>query len=306
MASIQGSFLKFWLRQLNLFGSGKHDPQGLRARIEKVASNARPHRDVQVIPVQAGSVPGEWLVPRAALSDRVLLYFHGGAWFMGSTRTHRSLVSNLAYASGVRALSIDYRLAPEHPFPAGLDDCVTAYEWLLQSGIAPGKIVLAGDSAGGNLVLALLVALRDTGKPLPAGAVGLSPATDLTGASESHRTRAHLDPFFHKIGSNSIVPDYIGDHNPRHPWISPLYADLKGLPPLLLHAGDHETLLDDAVRFGQCASEAGVEVKTVVWPGMFHVFQIFAPFLPEARAAVDQIAAFIVLRMNDNGPNVIV
>lgn len=305
MASIQSKILKFWLRRLNVFESKNHDPQALRARAEQATFLARAHRDVQVIPVQAGSVPAEWLAPRAALSDRVVLYIHGGAWFMCSPLTHRSLASRLAYTSGIRVLSLDYRLAPEHPFPAGLEDCIQAYEWLLQSGISPQKIVVAGDSAGGNLALAMLVALRDMGKQLPAGAVGLSPATDLTGASESHRTRAHLDPFFHNMGPNSIIPDYIGSHDPQHPWISPLYADLKGLPPILLQAGDHETLLDDSLRFSQRAAEAGVEVKTVVWPGMFHVFQIWTPFLPEACEAVDQIAAFITLRLNDNGPNVI-
>lgn len=305
MASIQSTIIKYWVRKLNLFDVENFEPQRLRERNEKMSSGARIHREVQVIPVQAESVMGEWLVPRAALSDRALLYFHGGAWFMGSTRTHRSLVSHLAFSSGVRALSIDYRLAPEHPFPAGLEDCIAAYEWLLDNGIAADKIVVAGDSAGGNLALSLLVALRDAGKPLPAGGIALSPVTDLTGASESHRSRAHLDPLFHTTGPISVVPAYIGHQDPCHPWISPLFADLSGLPPLLLHAGDHETLLDDTLRFGQRASEAGVEAKIVVWPGMFHVFQMFTPFLPEAREAVDQIAAFITLRLNDNGPNVI-
>jgi monoterpene epsilon-lactone hydrolase len=303
MASIQSKLLEFWIRRMNLFGAEKIDSLALRARIEKAGAMSRPHGKVRVEPVSAGGVPAEWLIPAGASQERTLLYFHGGAWFAGSTHTHRAFVSRLAYASRVRALSINYRLAPEHPFPAGLDDCAAAYEWLLQGGIAADQIVVAGDSAGGNLTLALLVRLRDAGRPLPAAAVALSPATDLTGSGESHRTRAHLDPFFVKMGVNAIIPDYVNGQDPRNPLISPLYADLRGLPPLLLHVGEHETLLDDSVRFGERAAAAGVEVKTVVWPQMFHVFQIFAPLLPEASQAVAQIAGFISARLNGSRSN---
>jgi acetyl esterase/lipase len=300
MASIQSYLLKFWFRQQNLFGDEKYDPQRSRMRIEETARMSKPHRMVQVLPVDAGSVPSEWLIPQGASQDSALLYIHGGAWFMGSTKTHRAFVSYLAYESGIRALSINYRLAPENPFPAGLDDCIMAYEWLLHNGISPNKIVVAGDSAGGNLTLALLIALRDAGKPLPAGAVALSPATDLALTGESLKTRAHLDPVLSNIGSNSIIEDYITDHDAREPLISPLYADLSGLPPLLIHVGDHETLLDDAVRFGDHALASGVEATTVVWPNMFHVFQIFVPILPEARQAIAQIATFIRSRLGEN------
>jgi epsilon-lactone hydrolase len=299
MASIQSRTLASWLRRQKFFSGEQIDPIKLRMRIERLAGKAPPPRRVRVVPVAADSVPGEWLIPRDAPHDRALLYIHGGAWFLGSTTTHRPLVSSLAYASRVRALSINYRLAPEHPFPAGLDDCMVAYEWLLHSGIAPDKIIVAGDSAGGNLTLALLIALRDAGKPLPAGAVAISPATDLTFTGESYTARAHLDPFFSDLGSNRIVEDYVTDHDPRDPLISPLYADLHGLPPLLLHVGDHEALLDGVVGFGQRASAAGVDVQTVVWPGMFHVFHIFAAILPEARQANAQIAAFIRSRLED-------
>jgi monoterpene epsilon-lactone hydrolase len=298
VASIQSTILSFWLKRQRFFGEDKIDPQRLRARIEQSTGRWKPHRNVQIVAVGASSVPAEWLIPQGAPQDRALLYIHGGAWFMGSTRTHRAFVSKLAYASRIRALSINYRLAPEHPFPAGLDDCVAAYEWLLQSGISAGRTVMAGDSAGGNLTLALLIALRDAGNSLPAGAVALSPATDLAFSGESHKTRAHLDPFFSNIGSNTILEDYYTNHDPRHPLISPLYADLRGLPPLLIHVGDHETLLDDAVRFGDRAVASGVEAKTVVWAGMFHVFQMFAPILPEARRANAQIAAFIRSRLD--------
>jgi acetyl esterase/lipase len=299
MASFQATILKFLLKRQNIFGRGEYDPQRLRMQMDRAAGRMIRHRNVKVVPEQASPVPAEWLIPHGALSDRALLYIHGGAWFMGSPATHRGLVSYLTNESGVRALSINYRLAPENPFPAGLDDCIATYEWLLNSGIQAKNIIIAGDSAGGNLTLALLVALRDTGKPLPAGAVALSPATDLTGSGESYITRRHLDPILSNLGTSTILTDYITDHNPRDPLISPLYADLHGLPKLLIHVGDHEVLLDDSVRFGKRARAAGVDARTVVWPEMFHVFQVFIPLLPEARQAVVQIAAFIKSCMGD-------
>jgi monoterpene epsilon-lactone hydrolase len=299
MASVQSHFLEFWIRRLSIFRVDNLDPQAVRNRSERAVGLLKPHKEVQISEVNADSVPSEWVIPSASPDDRVLLYIHGGAWVMGSTKTHRALVSHLAYESGVRALSINYRLAPEHPFPEGLEDCIKAYEWLVKDGISPHKIVVAGDSAGGNLTLALLVALRDEGKPLPAGAVALSPATDLAFTGKSVITHKQLDPFFSDVGPNTLVHDYIKDHDPQHPLISPLYADLSGLPPILLHVGEHEILLDDAVRFGDKATAAGVDAQTVVWAEMFHVFQLFTPLLPEARQAIVQIAAFIKSRMED-------
>jgi acetyl esterase/lipase len=298
MPSLQSSIFEFWIRRQNFFGDGKIDPQSLRKRMERSAGLLKPHGKVRIVPVEADTVPAEWLIPQGAPKDQALLYIHGGAWFMGSTKTHRALVSHLAHASGIRALLINYRLAPEYPFPAGLEDCITAYEWLLKNGLSAQKIVVAGDSAGGNLSLALLIALRDASKPLPACAVALSPATDLALSGESYKTQLHLDPFFSNFHSTSIIEDYITNHDPHHPLISPLYADLSGLPPLLIHVGEHEILLDDAVRFGISALAAGVEAQTVVWPGMFHVFHMFAPILPEAIRADEQIAAFILSRLN--------
>ncbi len=302
MASVQAKFLKFWLKRQHFFGNGEYDPQAARARMERSSRLMMVHRDVRVVPALAGTVPAEWLIPPGAPSDQVLLYIHGGAWFMGSAATHRGLVSYIAHESGVRALSINYRLAPEDPFPVGLDDCITAYDWLLNSGISANRIVVAGDSAGGNLTLALLVALRDADKPLPAGAVALSPATDLAFTGASIKTRAHLDPILANIGSDRLIPDYITVYDAHHPYISPLYADLHGLPPVLIHVGDLETLLDDAVRFGECARAAGVEAQVVVWPEMFHVFQIFVPLMPEARQAVKDMAKFIKLSSKTSKP----
>lgn len=256
-----------------------------------------PWTGVKVTPVSVGGMRGEWVVPKKTRADGALLYLHGGAWIMGSLRTHRALVANLARGAGIRALSIDYRLAPEHPYPAALDDCVAAYEWLLSGGTEPERVVVAGDSAGGNLALAMLLRLRDAGLPMPAGAVVLSPVTDLAGGGTSHRTRRALDPYFAKADLGIHVAAYLGGHDPREPYVSPLGADLHGLPPLLIHVGDHEVLLDDAVRFGEKARAAGIEAQTVVWPGMMHVFHVFAPFLPEARRANREIAAFIQSRL---------
>lgn len=299
MASIQSHIVSYWIRRLNLFGTGKIDPQILRQRTERLASKSRPHRKVQGVAIEIDSIPSEWLIPIGSPQDRVLMYIHGGAWFMGSSNTHRGLVSRLAYESGISALVINYRLAPENPFPAGLHDCIKAYDWLMRAGFPADKIIVAGDSAGGNLTLALLIALKDTDKPFPAGAVALSPATDLANTGESYKTRRHLDPFFSNMGTSTIISDYITDHNPRDPLISPLYADLSGLPPMLIQVGDHEVLLDDAVRFGERAEAAGVDVNIMVWPGMFHVFQTFSPILPEATQAIHQIARFIRSRVDD-------
>jgi epsilon-lactone hydrolase len=293
MSSIRSWLVQKVIRRQKLFGDGTVDPLTVRRRLERASGPGQPRRGVALSPVVAGGVPAEWLVPREAPADRVLLYIHGGAWFMGSPRTHRALASELAKRSGVRALSVDYRLAPENPYPAGLDDCVAVYEWLLGQGVPARGVVVAGDSAGGNLALALLVALRDHGRPLPAGAVALSPATDLAATGESLKTREPVDPFFAGVDLGPIIRCYTGSHDPRDPLVSPLYADLRDLPPLLLHVGDNEVLLDDTVRFGERAAAAGVEVRTVVWPGMCHVFQTFSPFVPEARRANAEIAEFV-------------
>ncbi len=291
MASLQSRLIDFCLRRNNPLSD--YDPPRIRALAEEFGKFARPHKNVRFIQVIAGRVPSEWLIPDNSPADRALLYIHGGAWFMGSTNSHRGLVSQIAYASGIRALSINYSLSPEHPFPAGLEDCIAAYEWLRQSGVEAKRIVVAGDSAGGNLTLALLVALRDTDLPLPAGAIALSPATDLAFTGESLRSRLHLDPIFSHGGSPRIIQDYITIHDPHDPLISPLYADLHGLPPILIHVGDHEVLLDDTVRFGERAAAAGVNIKVVVWPEMVHVFQIYFPILPEARQSIKQVSEFI-------------
>jgi acetyl esterase/lipase len=286
-----------YVRRLDLFGGDGADITTLRERFERSAPRVPFWYGIRTSPVELGGVSGEWVETNRSARDRLLLYLHGGGWFMGSPRTHRSIVADLVRTSGIRGLTLAYRLAPEHPYPAALDDCVAAYEGLLASGMAPGRIVLAGDSAGGNLALALLLRLRDARRPLPSGTVLLSPVTDLTMSGASHTTRKALDPYFAKASIEPILERYVPAGQELDPYLSPLQADLSGLPPMLVHVGDHEVLRDDALRLGEVADAAGVECRVVVWPGMMHVFHSTAPFLPEARRADQQIAAFIVSRV---------
>jgi len=269
----------------------------MRRRTDSAAGLLRPPRGVKIDRISAGTVPAERLIPQGAPGDRVLLYFHGGGFIFCSLTTHRALIARLAMAGGTPAVSVDYRLAPEHPFPAALDDCLEAYRWLLEYGISPRRIIVAGDSAGGNLALVLLLALRQAGDPLPAAAVCLSPATDLAWTGESFRTKVKIDPVF-PTGSSSplssrIETGYIGSEDPRNPLISPLYGDWYGMPPILLHVGEDEILLDDSVRLADRVRAAGGQATVVVWPRMWHVFQVFAPFLPEAGQSIRQIGEFI-------------
>ena len=247
----------------------------------------------QVEKVVANGVPGEWIYFADSDKERVLLYFHGGAYLLGSGDSHREAVARLSAASGIRALLPEYRLAPEHPFPAAVEDAHTAYRWLLSQGTRPEHIVVAGDSAGGGLSLALLLSIRNAGDPMPAGAVLLSPWTDLAGTGESMTTRKEIDPW---IGAESIPMIgklYANQEDVRNPLISPVYADLHDLPPLLIEVGDDEVLLDDSTRIVEHAQAAGVEVTLHVWEGMWHVFPAFAFIIDEGKQAMEEMGAFI-------------
>lgn len=260
-----------------------------RARMEQMAAPAPD--DVMITPADANGVPGEWVsAPNAGTG--VMLYLHGGGYVIGSPRTHRELAARISRASGARLLVIDYRLAPEHPFPAAVDDAVTAYRWLLAQGLDPANIAIAGDSAGGGLTLATLVRLRDEGERLPACGVTLSAWTDLEGTGESMTTRADADPMVGKAGLGQMGAHYAA-RNLRHPHAAPLYAELHGLPPLLMQVGDAEVLLDDTTRVVERIRIAGGQVEIEIYPEMIHVFQVFAHFLPEGQEAIEKIGAFV-------------
>lgn len=251
---------------------------------------------VTCTPVEAGGVSAEWSVAAGVDETKVVLYVHGGGYVMGSAGSHRDVTGRLSKAAGARVLSLNYRLAPEHPFPAPVDDAVAAYRWLLAQGISPGNIAVAGDSAGGGLAIATLLALRDAGEPLPAAGIGISPWVDMEGTGESMTTRAAVDPVVQKEGLLGMAKLYLGDADPKNPLAAPLHADLAGLPPLLLQVGDAETLLDDSTRLAEKARAAGVDVTLKVWDEMPHVWHLFAPILPEGRQAIDEIGSFFQAR----------
>ena len=266
-----------------------------RAATSSVAS--QPPRGTTVDPVDAGGVPAEWVVSAGADGDRVLLYLHGGAYQIGSPATLRHMVALLSGAAKARVLSVDYRLAPEHPFPAAVDDAIAAYRWLLAGGTDPASVAFAGDSAGGGLALGTLVALRDAGEPLPAAVVVLSPWTDLALTGESLRSRAAADVMIKPAGMAETAAAYLAGQDPRHPYASPLYADLHGLPPVLIHVGDAEVILDDSTRFAARAKGYGVGVTIEVWDEMPHVWHAFAGLLPEADQAIERIGSWLTERI---------
>ncbi|WP_244814479.1 alpha/beta hydrolase [Caballeronia sp. Lep1P3] len=234
---------------------------------------------------------GEWL--RNATSRRTILYLHGGGYYFCSPRSHRAISFGLAVRARANVFSLDYRLAPEHRFPAAVDDAVAAYRALLADGIAPEATIIAGDSAGGGLALATLVALRDAGDPLPAGGVLFSPWTDLTCSGASMRTNEGRDPMFHAAVFPQVAAQYLGDADATHPYASPLFGRFDGLPPLLIQAGDTELLLDDSTRVVEKARAAGVRAELQLWRNVPHIFQIWAPFMPEAREALALAGRFI-------------
>jgi acetyl esterase/lipase len=265
-------------------------PAERRKSMEQFARPLAP--DCTATPVDAGGVPAEWVVA-PGVDDAVVLYLHGGGYVIGSLVTHRELAGRISRASGARVLLLDYRLAPENPFPAAVDDAVAAYRWLLHQGVAAGRIAIGGDSAGGGLTVATLIAIRDRGLPIPAAGVCLSPWTDLEMTGESMRTRAALDPMVQLDGLTEMASQYLAGADAKNPLASPLHADLAGLPPLLIQVGTSETLFDDAVRLDATARTAGVSVRFEAWDDMVHVFQTFAGMLPEGREAVEHIGQFV-------------
>lgn len=273
------------------------DVPARRASMEAATATWPVPDDTGVQPVVASGVPCEWVAAPGVAEDRAILYLHGGAYTTGSLGTHRRHVAQLSAAAGARVLNVDYRLAPEHPHPAAVDDAVAAYRWLLTgAGVAPDRVVLCGDSAGGGLAVAALLALRDAGDPTPAGAALISPWTDLTFSGASHDTRAEVDPMCSRASLAPSAAAYVGEGDPKAPLISPAHADLSDLPPLLIHVGDHETLLDDSTMLAERAAAVGVDVELWIAPEMIHVWHVFAGMVPESDEALATLGRWIEAR----------
>jgi acetyl esterase/lipase len=256
-----------------LAGAALPDPEGVAFRPDTV-----------------GGVAGEW-VTAPGTPKATLLYLHGGGYFACSPHTHRAITGGLA-VRGFRVFAANYRLAPEHPFPAALDDALSIYRALPGAGIAPGALAIAGDSAGGGLTLATLLAAKAAGLPMPAAALLFSPWTDLAGTGATLKSNLKRDPMLVGSRIGEAAGFYLNGANPKNPLISPLYGDLAGLPPLLIQVGETEVLRDDSTRLAEAARAAGVPVNLKIWPNVPHVWQLFQSFLPEARAAIGEAAAF--------------
>jgi len=246
--------------------------------------------------VDADGIPAEWQIVPGASEEKVVMYLHGGGWILGSAHTHRSLTAALGKATGMKVLSVNYRLAPEHPFPAGLEDCTKTYRWLLSQGYKPSNIVIAGDSAGGNLTLTTILKLRDTGRPLPKGAVCLSPATNLE-FDTLFFARGETDPILADIGIFWWISAYLGIENPaelKNPLVSPFFGDLRGFPPLLVQATPFELLFENGRQFVEKVKAEGGDATLQTWDGMVHVWQLFfVGVFPEAQEAIENIGQWV-------------
>ena len=264
-----------------------------RKRLDALGSQYGLPADIAAEPVTANGVRAEWTIAPGADASRVLLYLHGGGYVSGSLASHRHMVAEAGRQAGMRTLALDYRLAPEDPFPAAVEDAVAGYRFLLDQGVAPARIAVGGDSAGGGLTVALLVSLRDEGLPLPACAWVVSPWVDLEGLGESMTALAAADPMVQKPYLDEIARAYLNGADPRTPLAAPLHADLRGLPPLLIQVGAAETLLDDSARLAQRAGAADVRVTLEVWPEMIHVWHLFHPQLAAGRKALASAGRFL-------------
>ena len=267
-------------------------------RLMKEAASAQPlAADVTVTAGALGGVPTAEITLDGVTPRNVVLYFHSGVYVLGDAFQAANLASQVGRLARAKVISVDYRLAPEHPYPAAVDDALAAYEALLRGGTAPSEIALAGESAGGGLAVATLVNARDHGLPLPAAAFTMSPYADLTLAGRTMETKRDVDPLLSPELLRPRVADYAADQDPATGLISPIFADLSGLPPLIIQAGTHEVLLDDAVRLARQAASADVEVNLQITPRVPHVFQNFYPILDEAAAALDRAGQFLVAQL---------
>jgi epsilon-lactone hydrolase len=267
-----------------------------RERLDAIGSTSPVATDIRLEATDANGVAAEWSLAPGSDPSRVLLFFHGGGYCSGSIVSHRGMVTEVGRSARVRTLAVAYRLAPEHPFPAALEDARAAYGFLLDHGIAAPRIVVGGDSAGGGLTLALMTSLRDAGERLPGCAWLVSPWVDLQMTGASLAEKANVDPLISKPYLEELASAYLAGADPANPLVSPLNADLAGLPPLLVQVGSAETLLDDAVRIAQRAGAADVRINLEIWPHMIHAWHLWATQLEEGRRAIASAGAFIRAR----------
>jgi len=308
MLSFKARMVKLMLRNAHLFQlklrrdivdwTKKEAILSFREQVEKGAERfGSLPEEIKIEGVDIEGLYAEWLLPEGAEKDKVILYFHGGGYVSGTCRSHRSITAKFVKETGLATLLFEYRLAPENPFPAALEDALKAYQYLLDKEIEAEDIVFLGDSAGGGLCLATLLALRDKGIPLPAAACAYSPVTDFLCTGNSHQTKRKicLSP---EGMAEALGKHYAGEEDLDLPYISPLYGELDGLPPLLLYAGGEETLLDDAVMFTEKAKAEGADIRLVIGEGLFHCYPATAPMFPEATAALEDICRFLCNKMN--------
>ncbi|MBF0138988.1 MAG: alpha/beta hydrolase [Magnetococcales bacterium] len=298
MPSLRGRFFRWLVQRSVTKGSTYLKPLLVqRQEMEATMSRIKPSRKVTVQAVDCSGVPGEWIIPKTCLGGRTLLYCHGGGYYNGSLKTHRAFVANLAIILKAKALHFAYRLAPEHPFPAGVDDSVSVYRWLVENTTGPGSIVVAGESAGGNLALTILLQARTLGLPMPVLGVLLSPHLDFTFSGAAIQQNAESEILYTLEELQWMRGLYLGDDKAtdetwwRDERVSPLWADLSGLPPILVHADSTEMLRDDAVVLAERIRLAGGRVELKVWDGLFHAFPLVS-MIPEAKQALREIAAF--------------
>ena len=293
--SLRAELVRFALRRWMKEGGhfGRSIPETRRSMAASERFVPPPPRRYEILAVDAGGVPAERVTPPAAPRDRHILFLHGGGFAGGSPRLYRNLTWRFAAAAEAPLLCLDYRLAPEHPFPAALDDAVAGYRFLLAAGLDPRRIAVIGDSAGGGLVFSLLLRARDEGLPLPGLAVALSPWTDLALTGDSLWRNAAADPMIDPDRIPPLVDYYLAGADPRTPYASPFYGDLAGLPPTLIQVGSDEVLRDDSVRIAERMRAARCRVELEIWPRMPHVWHAFAPLVPESRRAIARIGAFL-------------
>ena len=282
----------------NLVAS-KPIPTEIKANRAFLDAGARPlAKGVEGTLINASGVTAEMQIPEGAASDAVILYFHGGGYVGGSIASHRNLTGNLALASKCQLLSVEYRLAPENPHPAAVEDAINSYKWLLSEGYDPKKIAISGDSAGGGLAIAAQLKIRDEGLPLPVASAPISPWIDMGLSGDTMSSRQSRDPLIRLDLIREFKSQFLGPNdNSNDPYASPLQADLSGLPPMLIHVGDDEMLLSDSERLAEKASAAGVSVTLEVWPEMIHVWHTFVGLFPEAQDGINRIAEFFSLHL---------